>query len=169
MANDSDSSMKSETELNANPSKPSKKRPSAAPKGLRFWLVFVAICVSLFLSALEYVSVPIVAPSMLFIQRLDIADRRRDNPPYHRARPEWRKHCLDRHRVRTCRDRTLACLWRPGRGTHTPSPSITNATCVIHKTLILAMLLRYSDAASQCSVHSPCSPWAVPSVAPRRA
>ena len=27
------------------------------PKGFRFWMVFVAICVSLFLSALEFVSV----------------------------------------------------------------------------------------------------------------
>lgn len=57
MAADSSSRMNSETELIAQPGKPSSEGPASASKGLRFWLVFVAICVSLFLSALEYVRI----------------------------------------------------------------------------------------------------------------
>ena len=36
----------------------SRDAPAKARKGLSFWLIFLAICVSLFLSALEFVGVP---------------------------------------------------------------------------------------------------------------
>jgi hypothetical protein len=35
---------------------PPPAAPEAGGKGIKFWLIFLALCVSLFLSALEFVS-----------------------------------------------------------------------------------------------------------------
>ena len=52
------------------------ERSNGAPhrKGLRFWLVFLAICVSLFLSALEFVSMLLaIFHKVCYLQSLQTA------------------------------------------------------------------------------------------------
>lgn len=62
MANGSTSSMQSDAAINI---QSVKNNPTTPPKGIRFWLVFLAICVSLFLSALEYTAVATTLPTIV--------------------------------------------------------------------------------------------------------
>ena len=82
MAHALSSSSKSDVELtvkDAPADESASKAPKHTPKGARFWLVFVAICVSLFLSALEYVRTSAHAkPSTECI-----LDRRCDDAAHH--------------------------------------------------------------------------------------
>lgn len=60
---------KIDTELTAEtaPVLPQELENRPPRKGLHFWLVFVSICVSLFLSALEYVSITILARTSKYL------------------------------------------------------------------------------------------------------
>lgn len=47
------------------PNPPDNVTGDSRPKGVRFWIVILAVCLCLFLSALEYVSVNSTLPAVI--------------------------------------------------------------------------------------------------------
>lgn len=82
-------------------------------KGLRFWMIFVAICVSMFMSALEFVSHN--AKSIALVLNTGTVGHLY-RPPHHRARLTWRGLRLGRFGLCTGIDCSSARKWSYGRG-----------------------------------------------------
>ena len=105
-ANDSSDSTRHELE-------PQQEQPK---RGFSFWIIFFAVCLSLFMSALEAVGRgPCRLRMFLTLTSFYYVDRNLDSPAHYRCRPSRRRFCVGRLFLLPRRNRPTPCQrWRSG-------------------------------------------------------